>query len=601
MEHYGLLKLSTEEDIKAHENIILPSLQQLKDYTSKTQPGASPATWVRPIHNDTCKDVLETEVGLIAPIQPKLSAVISACPQIHPRTEKSIDRTVALIPPSIKFANYAPHKTYRQTLLVKNKMAHSQRFQVTTRLPSGPSQFFEIKMVQTPNNAEGFVAPGMSCKYHVFFTPDTFANYHHNLLVTSEFGADFLVDLDAEREGPVLDLPGTLDCGIARAGVAELATWVVTNRGGDGRFFVIDDEGSDVEPDCFDVFRDSGAFTMKTGTIGPFEIYPFYFALKSGESVNLTVKYDQAKMKEDVARLKIACNNHRIYEFDLKGRAEVPDVSVLESEANAQTMLIEDGLYTMEFGDQNPDCGTMKKLIIRNNNNLTLSYNWKITMDNSHGFSIIPDCGSIPAKDSETFYIQFKPKKAKQYEAYAEFTIQAPEKPNSELAEICYPCQHMKTTLVNICMKGTGRHPNIFHSPPFITVDSIYAGAEHTTFLRLTSCSVSPQIVALSIVGIDQSIAAVGFENESVILQPGDTVNIPVLVSGKFPGVTDGEICCVVSENPEYSFQVPLHFEIELNPAEIYFGVGILDFGVIALGKHKSIKIPLVNASRLEV
>lgn len=606
MEHYGLLRLSNEEDISVLDVMVLPTLQQLKDFSSKHPTGASPATWVPAIHNDTCKDVLETEVGLITPVQVKLSKVVSACPQIHPHVEKSLEKTVACIPPSIKFTNYAPHKTYRQTLLVKNKMSHSQRFQVTTTIPKGTlSPFFEIKMVGAPNNKEGFVAPGMSCKYHVFFRPDTYADYHHKLLVKSEFGRDFTVELDAERAGPILDLPPVLDCGIARVGVAELARFTVTNRGGDGRFFVIDDEGSSVEPECYDVFRDSGEFTMRTGTIGPFEIYPFYFALKTGESVDVTVKYESRTAGEDIARLQIACNNHLIYEYEMVGRAEVPCVSVLENDTDDTALVIGDGLYTLEFGDQNPECSTMRTLVIRNNNNLTLSYDWTTTLDNSRGFNITPNHGSFPAKQSETFYIEFKPSQARQYEAYAEFSIQAPDDAKSVDTPVefqtAYASQQMKTTLVRICMKGTGRHPNVYHSPPYISIDSIYVGVEHTAFVRLTSACVSPMTVDMKVVGVDTSVASVAFESESIVIQPGGRLDIPVKVTGMFPGIVDGEIVCVVSGNDAYTFSVPVHFGVELDPAEVKFGVPILDFGVIALGQHKSIKIPLVNSSRLEV
>lgn len=608
MERYGLMKLPRQRDIViSHES--MPSLRELRELALPVDAAAAirAPTWLPQPINETRNDVLETQVEYHTPVYPKLSKVLPAAPQPLVPVVKLKEPTVVPIPSSIKFTSYRPNKTYRQTLLVKNKMKTRQRFQVTLDLPTGSSPYFSIEMVRAPSDKQGFVAPGMSCMYHVFFQPTTFADYHHKLLITSEFGEAFTVDMDATRQGPVLDLPQVLDCGISRAGIPAGARWTVTNRGGDGRFFILDSHAE--EPACYERFT-GAEMKPSVASIGPFEVYPSYFSLKMNESVDVLVKYHQSStmdgMAENVAKLKLACDNHRIYEFDLKGKVEVANVSVGDSdECDLRACYSIDDNFIMDFEEQNPSCATEKTLKVRNNNNFPLRFEWNIGHQKFQAFSIYPDADTIAPKQLREFTVKFVPTLAKQYEAFAEFSVSSrrmsfdsPDK-DTALEDFQSSFFSKSATLLQLSLKGRGVHPVIRHGPPFINLDSLYVGEEWIEYIQLDSDCISPQNTVYEVSGIDESVVAVNLSRSDQTIYPGEFTTVPIHISGILPGITKGHVICTVADNQDYVLKIPICVNVELNPADIQFGQSALDFGAVALGNKKSVKIPVVNNSEI--
>ena len=136
-------------------------------------------------------------------------------------------------------------------------------------------------------------APGMSCSVPVLFMADSMGDYSDVLHIQTEVG-EIEVRLVAEREKPVLSLPETLLVGPCLKGERPSMVLQCKNTGGAATFAFVT---------C-----DSEEGSLDEEKLPPFSIQPTTFALEKGETVDVTVTMDAAKVGNLQRKLDLVSN-----------------------------------------------------------------------------------------------------------------------------------------------------------------------------------------------------------------------------------------------------------------------------------------------------
>lgn len=581
---------------------------------------------------------------------------------------------VESIPSTVVFTDYFPNHTYRETLVLKNRTANSKRFRVLAQTPGEPpSPFFSIKLVKSPVETDGTVAPGMSCTYHVIFTPDCLADFQHKLFVTSESGDEFTVPIEAKRIGPSLSLAQDMVCGPCRAGQSFVSVFDVINKGGAGNFYVLSPHE---EENVYEVYknRNDEIPLEKAGSvkIGPFTVSPPYLSLGTNSSSQIIVKYDPpppppqsdqqqqyleqnydssysfGKLNER-ATLRLACDNCRIFEYNLVGLAEVPRVSIIVEDGKQQqqymvSMNDEGGGGGKEvfdeiihFGHQNPTCTLTRSVTIKNNTKLSIKYRWTVFNhpgDNLYSktsqidefvgeeggghdancFQISQSNGNLSGDEIFDFSIDFKPMKPKRYDSVFELilvpeyqkNLQLPTTAPIELTRDMEKSMYEEILLRVRCI-GDGVDPDIRFSPSIVAVPAdIYVGETYTTQLRMTCSSCCSHLFTWYLKDIDCEVAEVSLVCPDERIPKNSCMSMDLCITGKFPGIVDGVLVCELDGIESYRYNIRMSFQISMSPTALKFvtrdaDVGIVEFGAVRLGNLATVMLPLENNTSVPI
>ncbi|KAJ3391201.1 Deleted in lung and esophageal cancer protein 1 [Lobulomyces angularis] len=665
MYQLGFLTLPVDSDLTETltENIrskVIPGLNKIEDYKINRIKNGKQKKWKKEAFNDYKFEILETFFDKNSAKKEKKILQIKDSKEIknlkekveylqNPRfpvinskekiTEKNVSASTSVvpIPAIISFTDYQPNKTYRQTLLLKNRISHSQRFHITTKIPEkGDSPYFQIKLLNSPFEQDGTIAPGMSCKYLILFTPDSYADFEHSLHVTSEMGDSYFIPVKAFRRGPILSLEKVLNCGPCRANWPIISIWDIKNVGGVGKFYIVDE---DAEEDKFKVFKlpnfMSDNSQKKFSRTGKFEVFPYKFSLEKNENTQIVVKYNPTfnqyvNLQEDLSNLKLACDNNTFFDFILKGFSQSEKVKIEKIIINATDFEITDNEIfdkVLNFGNQNPYSTTTATIIIKNETLLKFDYKWNLFsypgeniyckkssfVNNSETnvtcFEFFPSIGTFMPEGTETFTINFTPLKAKIYETVAEFQLTPGKQGLTLPADIPseFKVDEMTantSTLLRLRFKGQGLNPVVKVHPPIIIVPcTLHVGCTFTSEITLENNSVSVQSFEWFYEGIDDDLLDISFSYSDNLLIPTNPKKVKLILTGKYPGIVNGKLLCKISEknDPLNFLSVTLNCSVNLKPTDLMFSKNFIDFGVIALGDTKSIIIPLENKSNVEL
>ena len=219
-------------------------------------------------------------------------------------------------PSEALFQDYTAHATYSQELELRNVSRLSRTVRV---LPPTSSQFSMDQPV-FPTQHAGDVAPGLSVRVRIKFTPDSLAEFNDSITVQTENG-DFAVPLRATRHPPNLDLAPLTDVGPCFQGDYVKHRLTIRNSGGDGRFELFDqrtwramkanmDKGEKLEVEA----RDSIQFS-------PFRIAPASFSLRAGGSVDLEIWFEPQALGEYTRRFVLLGENCTTSVHEVKGKS----------------------------------------------------------------------------------------------------------------------------------------------------------------------------------------------------------------------------------------------------------------------------------------
>jgi hypothetical protein len=623
---------------------------------------------------------------------------------------KAIGGGIVANPPAIYFTDYIPHKTYTKILSIKNKSPHSGRFRLSIPPPYTYSKYFKVTMIATPKPSDGLVAPGMSCQYRIDFTPDSLANFSQTLIVSTEIGgvlasaADnagdinaiptyppFSVPIIAKRDPPILTIPDVLHCGPCRSGFVATRKWTFNNIGGTGRFLLMTEDETLNPYDVFESIRlgeetnlvemvldgkitdDSHKVRFTASRMektvgkaelireGPFEIFPSYFGLESGEIRQITIQFkakplpppqvtsseaeraksaDSKRISESMSEviLRIACDNCQVLELPIRAVIQRPSVRIVQ----CQTLNAETGEKTISplqghlfaFGDQNVKATTTFIVTIHNNTRLKLPFRWvgvdnpgkKLTsgtLEGSLDFSVNdsfifnPSTGYLPPNADMSFEVSFNPQEVKKYSVIGRLLLleeedRVVEREDGTLEVVPRETSNLRNLecVMDIFCTGVGLPYDVSIKPEIILVPgSLLISQPRETSARIINNSIANVDCEWTVENVDPTIVDIvvslqketGRDSGSKVLvkksEPPVVVN--VTMNGKFPGTVDGSLVFKTANGVGPNIRVPLKAKVELAQGALEFDTLIVNFGLLALGNMKVLKVPLVNRSAM--
>uniref|UniRef100_A0A3Q2G6I4 Deleted in lung and esophageal cancer protein 1 Ig-like domain-containing protein n=1 Tax=Cyprinodon variegatus TaxID=28743 RepID=A0A3Q2G6I4_CYPVA len=129
-------------------------------------------------------------------------------------------------PSVISFTEYSLGQVYESTLKLQNVTSTSRHVRV---IPPTTS-YFSINGGRFPSDG-GIIAPGLSCKYTLRFTPDSLGDYEDFIMVETDSEQPLKVPIKAHRPPPVLTLPRVVDCGHCLVGGVKIVELRCQNVG----------------------------------------------------------------------------------------------------------------------------------------------------------------------------------------------------------------------------------------------------------------------------------------------------------------------------------------------------------------------------------
>lgn len=204
-------------------------------------------------------------------------------------------------PPEVTFFEYEPFHTYESVLTLRNNDRAARRVKVLA--PSSP--YFSVTRVPKGgiDSDEGTkVAYGMEVTYLIIFKPDSFDDYHHDLVVCTE-REKFLVPILARGRRAALDLPDTVEFDATPARGCSTQSFVVTNVG-----------------------QRKSRFNFST--TGPFSIRPSEGALGPAESLQCTLSFQPPSVGEYHGELVAQYDTGEVAYGNLTGYGAKLDVTL---------------------------------------------------------------------------------------------------------------------------------------------------------------------------------------------------------------------------------------------------------------------------------
>ncbi len=274
-------------------------------------------------------------------------------------------------PSSVEFCDYTAGGEYFAYITLTNVNAFARRIQL---LPPATPYFSSEGPIYVQDQA--WIAPGVSCKIKVWFSPDSNGNFADQLVVFTQ-AAKLVIPLRGRRFPPLLSVPRTINLGTCVVDDLLERTINCVNSGSPGRFFLMelgkfmtaigwteinvdqvitisneelhnltDGWGSAVHVDELEASyaadaantesnssnisaRNSGRFMGRrgrdlTGTDGtsdlaPFTVFPQRFVLRHEESVQIIIKFRPKTVEVMRKSFVLLCDNLMVYPFELVG------------------------------------------------------------------------------------------------------------------------------------------------------------------------------------------------------------------------------------------------------------------------------------------
>ncbi|KAJ3023369.1 Deleted in lung and esophageal cancer protein 1 [Thoreauomyces humboldtii] len=537
--------------------------------------------------------------------------------------EKPEQLGILAIPASVVFTDYAPNQTYEKEVVVKNVTQNSHRFRLSEPPPYAHSPYFTVKLVSAPaeHGTNGLVAPGMSLKYKVTFTPNSLANFREVFLVSTETGRGFHVPFIAQREAPRLTLPYVLNCGPSRAGYDNVRAWDFRNEGGPGRFLLVPDYLK-VDPyTVFDTMEERQKYAIASSP--PFDVFPAFFNLKKGESSQVVVRYSPAALGDDdewaaaggridEVTFKLVCDNCTISDFPVRGLAQDPGIQIA-SVATSDGVLVngpENSIpgydFYLPFGKQNPGATTMHKVTIRNTSRLRLPYHWNVfnvpsdvgakteSLQKNDSFQINPIRGWLPPNADTTFQMSFTPEETKYFDVLCNLNLLHSDRQKDGLQPADVPRKHGYGCAISMRCTGHGVPFQMSIRPAVIIIpDTLHTGSTYSTELQLSNESVSNVAFQWEFQNINENVLDITVSQTSGSIEAWSCSALRLNCSGLFPGRVDGVLNCRIAHGP--TIRVPITAFVGLAPGALRFDTDVVDFGLLALGSKKTVEVPLIS------
>jgi hypothetical protein len=547
----------------------------------------------------------------------------------NPRFVDPNERTLVVEPLEVHFEKYVPYQVFHKKLVVRNVSTHSHRYRVTFDPPGQYPTFFELSCPTTPVHDYGLIAPGLSAEYTISFRPNSYARTTESLVVQSETGESLKIPILACQEPPVLTLPETINIGNCMDSKVLNFSHTITNCGGDARFIVMTPS---VPLGPFELFEKLGPLEddeTRTVHYGPFQIYPSYFRLRKGESVQLKIKYSPALLntkkaqrkdaqKTDSQFLRIACDNCTVIEVKITAKAMQPCIQFVSAivpkdgteyfakpqtaGGNAQPVPFEIDLGLENFGV--PKMGTIR---VRNPLDIELPFRWKFLVhsDNEEekdhylkkglDFGISPTLGILHPQSEIEFKVCFMCHEPKRKSIVAE--IIATEDANSK-PELKDSQKNVSLGIVQLFGEAIPYHAYVNTSCIFIP-NGIHAGDTFSQKISFTNASLSELDYRWEFNGLNSDKISGKISHPSGIIGPGTCISLSVSLTGLFPGHVLGQLYGFTANGVGPTMVVTIVGTISFKPGDLSVAPELIDMGLIPLGLMKKVKVPIKNSTKV--
>ncbi|NWT76775.1 HYDIN protein, partial [Prunella himalayana] len=235
-----------------------------------------------------------------------------------------------LCPPEVVFQNYIPGEVCEVPVVLRNRDQVPHLVKVT--LESSP--YFQVV---GPNDVCRKVPPGLSTTVHVLFTPGQNKDYFHQLLCTTE-REEFIVPIWAIGARAILDFPDQLDFSKCPVKYSTQKTLLVHNVGNLEAHYQL-------------------------STQSPFSVIPATGALRVGDTMQVTVRFEPLQTGDYSASLVVHYNTGENTYTSLHARAVDAHIRLDRS-----TVTLEKTYITMS---------NSTTVLIHNRSNITAYFQWK--------------------------------------------------------------------------------------------------------------------------------------------------------------------------------------------------------------------------------
>ncbi|XP_019855733.1 PREDICTED: deleted in lung and esophageal cancer protein 1-like [Amphimedon queenslandica] len=538
-----------------------------------------------------------------------------------PVKSSKVKRLFQAEPTEVIFTDYVPGKTYECVLHLKNISDSCRHVSITA--PSTP--YFRASLIQFPN-AEGIIAPGMSCSYSISFTPDSLADFSDKIKVLSHVGVVLNVPLVGYRSPPNLSLSSEWQCGHCLVGGHSSLTLHCTNSGGEGSFRLTLPEDTTNNDNDKDDLR-----------VGPFTVNPSHFFLSRNESINIEVTFDPQEAITYSHQLILVCSNGQTKTITILGIGEMVKIDCTSIMSSREDTLIRGDTDTdtdtdivsiddpvLLFNDTNNGVEVHGTVVVKNFNNVPLSFEWifyhsrtelthhdgsteitpPLSLDpQSIPFTIDAPKGSLSPNETKPFTFCFTPKEEGSFQcmSYLELTGLARDCLNHEDEGVTWLNMNkdndndtVRAALLCINVQGNTEPYALEFSPPFFYfVEDLPACAETRQSFVIRNHSLSK--VKFSWSSLKTEAAYISIEPNSSHIMPGGSCSCDLIINtGTRKGSFDVKLQCHV-EHSNTHFMLPVRGNVKVPLVTV--NVPSLDFGLIELGESASLSLKISNYS----
>ncbi|XP_061589179.1 deleted in lung and esophageal cancer protein 1-like [Cololabis saira] len=516
-------------------------------------------------------------------------------------------------PPVVMFTEYNVGHSYKTTLELINVTSLSHH----VRIVPPTTRYFSVGLGRFPSKG-GIVAPGMSVKYTVSFTPDSLGDYKDFIQVVMQAGSKLVVPIEARRPPPKLTLSRVLDCGFCLVGGEKRVEFPCRNVGlSTGSFDIIPKSQWPVS-DLRSVVGTN--FTEQP----PFKVTPSMFVLQPGEATVVQVVFSPTIARKSHQVFTVVCDNCQVQDVSIKGESQVIALELVSVSGERGPPVLGEmrdnaAEHLVRFSPCNPHSVQHKSLVIRNNINLEMPFKWGIMKpdldhllpeetpksahvqshpDTDDVFHISPLTGVLAPCQEQEFRISFCPKELKDYHSVCHLVVrdvpQLPPEPSEHSVSQPGP-KVSDVTVMKGKVQGRTEPYQILLDPDAVVIPGdIFI---HTTTCRLFKMwNYSKTFILFQWETFNRSGHVIEVKPSAGRIEEDSCFDFKLVVTGGKPEKIVTSLICNIQHHHK---PITLPVEVSFKGPTVTVSVPSIDFGLLRLGEATHATFLLTNPTPL--
>ncbi|KAM6900472.1 deleted in lung and esophageal cancer protein 1 [Xenentodon cancila] len=517
-------------------------------------------------------------------------------------------------PSVVTFTDYNVGHVYKTTLELRNMTSSSRHVRITP--PTTP--YFSIGLGRFPSEGS-VVAPGMSCKYALSFTPDSLGDYKDFIVVETPAESVLVVPIEARRPPPILTLSRVLDCGYCLVGGVKFVEFLCQNVGlSTGTFCIIPKSqwpASNLRSVVGTYFTEQP----------PFAVAPSFFVLQPGEATVVEVVFFPTTAKKNHQVFTVVCDNCQVKDISIEGEGQLVALELVSVSGEKDPPVFGEvrdltAEHFVHFSPCNPHSVQHKSLVIRNNINLELPFHWQIMKPNLHhvrpletledayiqfhpatndAFHVRPSTGFLAPCQDQEFFISFCPKELKDYHSVCHLVLsdvpQLPPEPRGSSA--LQPGPKLSDIIImEVEVKGCAEPYQILLEPYAVVIPG-------KIFIYTTTCRLfkmwnhSKTFILFQWEMLSRSGHMIEVEPSAGRIEENECFDFKLVVTGGKPEKVVTSLICNIQHHHK---PITLPVEVSFKGPTLTVSVPCIDFGLLRLGEETQTTFLLINPTPVE-